>query len=191
MEGLQPVTTQEGLKVISMALFLHRPHTPISWRGPIKHGVLKQFLFEAHWGDLQYLIIDLPPGTGEEVLSITQMLRGGAGALVVSTLQALSVLEAKRFSLLCHRLKIKVMGRVDNMVMAHHGGIPDLDIPSFGQIPFDPRMAQGGPFLLHFPRTNTARRLKEVAQRCRKALDERGEEHLVLTAQILLQGERR
>ena len=83
-KGIIPVIVQPHLRVVSMAFLLSDKDTPVIWRGPIKMGAIRQFLSEVHWGDLDYLIIDLPPGTGDEPLSIAQLIPDSDGAIIVT-----------------------------------------------------------------------------------------------------------
>ena len=116
MEGIAPASPMKGLKVVSMALYLHNEATPIAWRGPIKQGVIKQFISEAHWGDLDFLIVDLPAGTGDEAMSAVHFLKGGTGVLLVTIPQALSVQEARRTATFFRQHHVPIIGLVENKV---------------------------------------------------------------------------
>src|SRR5512139_224733 len=85
VEGLAPITTPYGLKVMSIGFFLQSKDDAIIWRGPLKHNLIRQFLGDVEWGELDFLIVDLPPGTGDEALSVAHLIKGVAGALIVTT----------------------------------------------------------------------------------------------------------
>jgi len=185
MEGIEPVTVK-GLKVISVGLFLHRPHTPVSWRGPIKHGVLKQFLYETNWGELDYLVIDLPSGMGDEVMSMAQLLKGSAAALIVTTPTPVSLNEAKRLEAFFHHVHMRSIGAVINMARGE-GEIP-LPLNPLGVIPFDPLFMKceerGMPLVASFPQVEAARCLRALARRCQDALKELRGPQFTITATL-------
>lgn len=157
--GILPCTV-DGLKVVSMAFLLSDEDTPVIWRGPLKMGALRQFLGEVHWGDLDYLVIDLPPGTGDEPLSIAQMVRGSSGAIIVTTPQDVALLDARKAVRFAEALKMPVLGVVENMsgfVCPHCGERTDLfksgggeraagklGVPFLGRVPFDPVIVEAG-----------------------------------------------
>ena len=185
MEGIEPVTVK-GLKVISVGLFLHRPHTPVSWRGPIKHGVLKQFLYETNWGELDYLVIDLPAGVGDEVMSLTQLLKGSAAALIVTTPTSLSLTETKRLKAFFHHGHAKTIGVVLNMARGERN--VSLPFEPLGVIPFDPLFMEceekGTPLISSFPQVEAAHCLRNLAQRCQDALKELRGPQFTITATL-------
>jgi ATP-binding protein involved in chromosome partitioning len=191
--GIQPASPMKGLKVVSMALFLHNEETPITWRGPIKQGVLKQFISESHWGELDLLIVDLPAGTGDEAMCAVHFLSGGMGALLVTTPQSLSLQEARRTATFFRQHQIPIIGLVENMgdytcPHCEHVVTPlgnansnevarELGIPFAGTIALDPAMAtcadQGVPLVTTLPKSNAAATLREMAARCHALMDQR------------------
>lgn len=199
MNGIEPASPMKGLKVVSMALFLHNQDTPITWRGPIKQGVIKQFIADSHWGALDCLIVDLPAGTGDEAISAVHFLKGTVGALIVTTPQALSVREARRTAAFFRQLKVPIIGLVENMAdfTCPHCEKPmppfgeamgeqvakDLDIPFVGRIPVDPVVAmcsdKGEPFITSLPRSTTAGAVRDIGEQCRVLMEERGRLTLV------------
>jgi len=203
VEGIEPASPMEGLKVVSMALFLHNQETPIAWRGPIKQGVIKQFISDSHWGELDFLIVDLPAGTGDEAMSAVHFLKGVAGALIVTTPQALSLLEAQRTASFFRQLHVPAIGLIENMVdfTCPHCERPltpfgkgegervakDLEMPFLGRIPVDPEVSKcsdkGEPFITSFPRSKTASKLSEIGQRCKELIEEGV--RLTLVTQVL------
>jgi ATP-binding protein involved in chromosome partitioning len=203
VDGIEPASPMKGLKVVSMALFLHNQDTPITWRGPIKQGVIKQFVSDSHWGELDCLIVDLPAGTGDEAMSAVHFLKGAVGALIITTPQALSVREARRTATFFRQLKVPIIGLVENMAdfacphckkpltpFGDGGGAKladDLKIPFVGRIPVDPVVAacsdKGKPVIISLPESVIARALREIGQRCQVLMDERG--RLTLVTQIV------
>jgi ATP-binding protein involved in chromosome partitioning len=203
VDGIEPASPMKGLKVVSMALYLHNQDTPITWRGPIKQGVIKQFVSDSHWGELDCLIVDLPAGTGDEAMSAVRFLKGAIGALIITTPQALSVREAYRTVTFFRQLKVPIIGLVENMAdfscphceefltpFGEGGGeklAEDLSIPFVGRIPVDPLVAacgdKGEPVIATLPQSATAGALREIGQRCQILMDERG--RLTLVAQLV------
>ncbi len=152
--------TSNGLKVMSMGFLLADKDTPVIWRGPMKTGVIRQFLGEVLWGELDYLIVDLPPGTGDEPLSIAQLIPGGTGAVIVTTPQEVSLLDSRKSVNFARALNMPVIGVVENMsgfTCPHCGKRTDLfksgggekaagemGVPFLGRIPIDPSIVEKG-----------------------------------------------
>lgn len=165
--GLAPLEVMSGLKLVSMAALSGSEDSPTIWRGPMKSHVLKQFLAEIEWGRLDYLIIDSPPGTGDEPLSICQMLPDLAGGIIITTPQEIALLDARKCVAFLKQLHIPVLGLVENMssVECPHCGKPmdlfgagggakaseELGVELLGRIPFDSEMVKstdhGHPFI--------------------------------------------
>jgi len=114
-EKISPVVTEWGLKVISLAFFLRDQDDAVIWRGPMKTGVIKQLLREVAWGKLDYLLIDCPPGTGDEPLSIIQMVEGQKGAVVVTAPQEVSLAAVRKSVSFCRSMDLPILGIVENM----------------------------------------------------------------------------
>jgi ATP-binding protein involved in chromosome partitioning len=158
--GLVPLVSRENVKAMSMAFLLPDEDTPVVWRGPIKHTVFNQFLAEVDWGELDYLIVDLPPGTGDEPLSIAQLLGKPLWAVVVTTPQDVALLDSRKSIVFGRNLDMQVLGIVENMsgLTCPHCGeridlfktgggrrsSRDLMVPFLGAIPIDPQMVDGG-----------------------------------------------
>ena len=113
-DGLIPVD-MEGLKVMSIGFLLKSSDDAVAWRGPRKHAVIRQFLREVEWGDLDYLIIDSPPGTGDELMSVYQNAGILMGAIVVTTPQKIAAYDVRKSITFCKDLKIPILGLVENM----------------------------------------------------------------------------
>jgi ATP-binding protein involved in chromosome partitioning len=147
-----------GIKVISMGMLVPADQ-PIIWRGPMLHGAVQQFMRDVEWGELDYLVVDLPPGTGDVSLSMAQSVPV-AGAVVVTTPQGVSVSDVRKAVAMFRQLNIPVLGVVENMsffvcdhcqerteIFGHGGGVKmaeDMGIPMLGQIPIDTRVRSGG-----------------------------------------------
>jgi len=156
-----------NLEVMSMALFLENSDTPVIWRGPLKIKLIRQFLEDVNWGNLDYLIIDSPPGTGDEPLSVIQLIPGLTGAIIVTTPQEVAVLDARKSIEFVKQLKVPYIGLIENMsglVCPHCGGkidlfksgsgkkiASDLNIDFLGDIPLEPNIVvssdQGNAFI--------------------------------------------
>ncbi len=140
VQRLEPIDA-DGMKVLSIG-FLIRENQAVIWRGPMLHKLLTQFLQETDWGELDYLIIDLPPGTGDVSLTLSQLL-GLAGAVVVCTPQKVALLDAVKAISMFDQVKIPVLGIVENMSgdIFGRGGAQakaaELGLPFLGEIPID------------------------------------------------------
>src|SRR5712691_639561 len=172
-----------GLQVISMG-FLTGDDAPIIWRGPMLHGALQQFFREVHWTDLDYLIIDLPPGTGDVVLSLSQTVPV-AGAIIVTTPQLVALADSRRAVAMYKKLNIPPLGIVENMsyfvcpncnheadIFGHGGGeamASDLNVPFLGRIPIYQPIREGSdtgvPLLIGEPDAPAARAFTMAAER--------------------------
>ena len=155
--GIEPVEISPHLKVVSMAL-TGNGNKPFIWRGPMKSAVIRQFLSDVNWGEIDYLVVDTPPGTGDEALSVCQLIPNITGIVVVTTPQDVSVMDAKRTLEFADMLKLRVLGIIENMsgsVCPHCGGSIDLfkkgggeaaakeaGAAFLGRIPFDPRIVE-------------------------------------------------
>ena len=129
--GIHPFTVRDGLKVISIGLFLESRDDAVIWRGPLKMSAIRQFVEEVYWGDIDYLVVDSPPGTGDEPLSVVQLMPD-AWALVVTTPQELAAADVRKSVSFCRRTGMRLLGLVENMgVMPcpHCGG----EIRMFGK----------------------------------------------------------
>ena len=121
---LIPVEMHKGLKVISMA-FLMQENKATIWRGPMKHNIIRQFVDDVDWGKLDYLIVDFPPGTGDEAISVGHLLHNITGVIIVSTPQEVAILDAVRAIDFAESIKVPLLGLVENMVgeMFGRGGL--------------------------------------------------------------------
>nr|QNO54464.1 iron-sulfur cluster carrier protein [Methanosarcinales archaeon ANME-1 ERB7] len=111
---LIPIKFNDNLKVISIAFFFKKTNA-IIWRGPIKHNIIKQFLDDVVWGKLDYLVIDFPPGTGDEAISVSQLLNDITGTIIVSTPQEVALLDAIKTINFSKKVNLPVLGLIENM----------------------------------------------------------------------------
>lgn len=168
---IEPVEVTGMLSVVSMAFLLPETSAPVIWRGPMKTGAIRQFLEDVHWGDLDYLVVDLPPGTGDEALTIAQFAPNIAGAVIVTTPQEVAILDITKAVNFVRTIGLPVIGIIENMsgmVCPHCGEEIDLfgkgggeraakemGVPFLGAIPLDPAMRkaadEGRPFLIRSP----------------------------------------
>jgi len=175
--SLLPIEFAYGIKVMSMGFLLPDEKSAVIWRGPVKMGAIKQLLSEVAWGELDYLIIDFPPGTGDEALSAAQLLPESDGAVIVTTPQDLSLTDVRKSLDFCRQVKMKVLGVIENMsglVCPHCQGVIDVfkrgggetmaqeaGVPFLGRIPIDPLIVEasdkGTPFIYHHNTTEAAK----------------------------------
>lgn len=112
--GLLPLEVN-GVKLISIGLVMEDPDQAVIWRGPAKIGVLRQLIEDAEWGNLDYLILDFPPGSGDEVLSAAQLITGDRAAVIVTTPQEMSMADCRKCIDFCKKLEIGIAGIIENM----------------------------------------------------------------------------
>jgi len=174
--GIEPVKVSSGLKAVSLALLLEDKDRPIIWRGPLKMMTIKQFLSDVNWGELDFLIVDSPPGTGDEPLSACQLIPDIDGAIVVTTPQDVAVLDSRKSILFARELKVPLIGVIENMsaflcphckkeidLFGSGGGEKaalELKAPFLGRIPLEPEIVKlgdsGRPFVYFKKETQSA-----------------------------------
>jgi Mrp family chromosome partitioning ATPase/predicted Fe-Mo cluster-binding NifX family protein len=156
--SILPVNVSERLRVMSIAFLLRERSDAIIWRGPLKMGMIEEFLANVEWGQLDYLIIDSPPGTGDEPLSVCQLVPGLDGAIVVATPQDVAIADVEKSIVFCRQVRTRVIGVVENMsgfVCPHCGKevdifktggaeklARDMGVPFLGRIPMVPEIVQ-------------------------------------------------
>ncbi len=183
--SIEPVRVSNNLTAVSIALSGNNSDQPIIWRGPMKAGVIRQFLSEVNWGELDYLIIDAPPGTGDEPLTAIQSIPGLTGAVIVTTPQDVAILDSRKSVLFARQLNIAVIGIVENMsgyICPHCGkesepfkkgggekAAKDLNAPFLGRIPFEPEIVQcgdsGTPFSMYAKNSVSAKSFDEIVSK--------------------------
>jgi ATP-binding protein involved in chromosome partitioning len=182
-DELLPVET-EGLKVVSAGFFLRNLDDALIWRGPLKMAAIKQFLKDVAWGDLDFLIVDSPPGTGDEPLSVIQLIGRLDGAVIVTTPQRVAAADVRKSITFCRQLEVPILGVVENMngfacprcgditfVFGAGGGrrmASEMKVPFLGSIPIDPQIAEacdkGRAYVYHYSLSSTARIMAEIIQ---------------------------
>ncbi|HEY3422065.1 MAG TPA: Mrp/NBP35 family ATP-binding protein [Methanocellaceae archaeon] len=152
-EGIEPAVSRNGVKVVSSEMVLEKSDTPMLWRGPMRTTLVRQFVADVNWGTLDYLLVDLPPGTGDEPMSVMQMIPLD-GVIIVSTSSNLSVLDVSKIINMARNLEVPILGLIENM---SYLACPDCckkirlfgeskveklakkyGVPMLGEVPLDP-----------------------------------------------------
>ena len=189
--GIMPVKTALGLRLVSMDLLLPDDDTPVIWRGPLKSTAIRQFLGEVLWGELDYLFIDLPPGTGDEALTVARSIPNMTGVVIVTTPSDLSFIVVRRAVGFAKRLGLRILGIVENMsgficprcgykvdLFGSGGGrrmAEELGLNMLGEIPIDPELnlsvEMGKPIVIWKPDSPASNAFVEIAERLQKTLE--------------------
>jgi len=189
--GIAPVLALPKLKVMSMAFLLQDRDSPVIWRGPLKMAAIKQFIGDVNWGELDYLIIDLPPGTGDEPLSIAQLIPDSDGAIVVTTPQDVALLSVRKCINFVRKMNMPVLGIIENMsgfkcphcgknidIFKTGGGMKasmDFKVPFLGKIPLDPEIVNTGdsgePFIIKNAKSDAAKAFTEIVKNIEKIVN--------------------
>jgi Mrp family chromosome partitioning ATPase len=171
-----------GLKVMSIGFLLPSEAEAVIWRGPAKAGAIKQFIGEVEWGDLDYLIVDCPPGTGDEPLTVIQTLEKIDGAVVVTTPQDVALTDVRKSISFCGQLNLPILGVIENMsglVCPHCGDTIDVFkngggeamaremlVPFLGRVPMDPKVViagdDGKPYSYHHSGTEAGKAFGDI-----------------------------
>ena len=185
-DGIRPVAVYPNLQVASVAFLLESPDSAVIWRGPLKHAVIRQFLGDVTWGELDYLVVDLPPGTGDEALSVAQTIQAVSGAIIVTTPQDVALLDARKNVDFARKLHIPILGIVENMsgfICPHCGKRTDIfksgggeqaanamNEPFLGRIPLVADVVthcdNGRPYVEQFPQSEMAQAFSQMADAC-------------------------
>lgn len=191
---LVPVPLGDTLRVMSIGFLLRGTDEAVIWRGPLKMGVIKQFLRDVDWGELDYLVIDSPPGTGDEPLSVIQLIENLDGAVIVTTPQDISVIDVRRSIQFCRAVHTPMLGVIENMsgfVCPHCGKTTDIfksgggekmaqemGVPFLGRIPLDPKIVQacdqGTPYLSAFMQSESAKAFSNVLEKLIASVEGQG-----------------
>lgn len=181
---LLPVKVADNLKLVSMALLLESPGSAVIWRGPMKMKIIQQFLGDVEWGKLDWLICDSPPGTGDEPLSVAQLIPA-TSALIVTTPQDVSLLDSRKAVSFAQKLNLNILGIIENMsgFLCPHCGkridlfkkgggekiAQELKIPFLGRIPIDPQIVESGdngqPLMLNRNDSEAARAFEDIVEK--------------------------
>jgi Mrp family chromosome partitioning ATPase len=159
-DELQPIRVNDHLSVMSIGFLVTSPNDAVIWRGPMKYTLIRQFLKDVDWGRLDYLVVDSPPGTGDEPLAVAQLVGKPASAVLVTTPQDLAVSDVRRSVGFCRAVDVPVLGIVENMsgfacpACGHHVDIfksgggealaSEMNVPFLGKVPLDPAIVSNG-----------------------------------------------
>ena len=159
-QAILPVEVRERLTLMSIGFLIGNTTDAIIWRGPMKYKVIQQFLCDVAWGDLDYLVVDCPPGTGDEPLSVAQLIGRPAAAVVVTTPQELAIADVRRCITFCQQAELPIAGVLENMsgyacpqcgvhsdLFGAGGGerlSVEMSVPFLGRIPIDPQIVGCG-----------------------------------------------
>jgi ATP-binding protein involved in chromosome partitioning len=190
--GIGPADGPMGIKVVSMDFLLPGDESPVIWRGPLKMGAIRQFLGEVNWGPLDYLLMDLPPGTGDESLSILQLLPDIDGVVIVTIPSEVSQAVVKKSVTFARQMKAPILGIVENMaglicphcgekieLFSKGGGAKvsdEMGVDLLGSIPIDPKISadsdMGTPFVISYPDSPAAKVFSEIVAEIEKKVGE-------------------
>lgn len=179
---INPIQVKENLSAVSMASLIASPDTPLVWRGPLKGIAIKQFLAEVKWGKLDFLIIDSPPGTGDEPLSVCQLIPELDGGVIVTTPQEIALSDSRKCIHFLRDIHIPILGIIENMsgfrcphcgkkidLFMTGGGekaARDFQVPFLGAIPIDVQMVQsadqGQPFICYHKESETGQAFEKI-----------------------------
>ncbi len=188
--GIFPVRGPLGVKIVSMDYLLPENETPVIWRGPMKARAIMEFLSEIVWGELEYLLIDLPPGTGDEALTIAQSVPRVDGVIIVTLPSDLSQLIVRKAVSFCRKLELPIIGVVENMswlvcpncgakidVFTQGGGekiAKEMNVRLLGRIPLDPDLCRasdtGEPYVLAYQENPAAQEFLRIVDEIEKIL---------------------
>ncbi|MFC1489603.1 iron-sulfur cluster carrier protein MrpORP [Candidatus Latescibacterota bacterium] len=184
-EEIVPVVFSENLSLISVGFLIKDKNEAVIWRGPMKHNIIKQFISDVQWGDLDYLIVDCPPGTGDEPLGVAQLVGKRAEALIVTTPQRVSIDDVRKSITFCRKLDMNILGIIENMsgfVCPHcdntvnifdaGGGEKlgiELNVPFLGHVPIDTNIMKacdiGEPFVSANKDSETSKKFKQIVEK--------------------------
>jgi len=189
--SIEPLEAEAGIKVVSMANLLPDPDTAVIWRGPAKIAAIRQFLSDVEWGDLDFLVIDSPPGTGDEPLTVAQSVPGLDGAVIVTTPQNVALLDFRKSVNFARQVKLPIIGVIENMSgmkCPHCGGwiepfksgggkraAGEMDVAFLGSIPMDPAVVEASDSgrLLADRKSDTALAFDNIMKNILKAMKEK------------------
>jgi ATP-binding protein involved in chromosome partitioning len=189
--GIGPALGPMGIKTVSMDFLLPNDDSPVIWRGPLKMSAIRQFLSEVSWGKLDYLLVDLPPGTGDESLSILQLMPEVDGVIIVTIPSEVSQAIVKKAVTFARQLNVPILGIVENMsgmtcphcgevieVFSKGGGAKvsdEMNVYLLGSIPLDPSIAadsdKGNPFVISHPDSSAAMAFYQIVSKIEKKVE--------------------
>ena len=183
--GLAPIVYTDNLRVMSVGFVLRAQDDAVIWRAPLKHKLIRDFLSDVQWRNLDYLIVDLPPGTGDEPLSISQLIPDSDGAIIVTTPQDVALVSVRKSINFVKKMKYPIIGIIENMsgftcphcnksinIFKTGGGLKassDFKVPFLGKVPLDPSIVKTGDsgesYLLKNNGTDTGKAFKEIVRK--------------------------
>jgi len=189
--GILPATGPEDIRVVSMDFLLPSDDAPVIWRGPIKMGAIRQFLEEVAWGNMDYLLVDLPPGTGDESLSILQLLPEMDGVVIVTIPSEVSQAVVKKAVTFARKMNVPILGIVENMsgmVCPHCGEVvevfskgggarvsDEMGVELLGSIPLDPQVAadsdEGVSFIVEHPDSPASEEFMKIIRKIEEKVE--------------------
>jgi ATP-binding protein involved in chromosome partitioning len=191
--GFTPVLYSPNLKVMSMGFLLEDKDAPVIWRGPLKMTVIKQLIGDFDWGDLDYLIVDIPPGTGDEPLSIAQLIPNCDGAIIVTTPQDVALVSVRKSINFVKKMNMPVIGIIENMsgfkcphcnksvdIFKTGGGLKaskDFNVSFLGKVPLDSQIAETGdsgvPFVIKNNNSETSKAFLEIVENIERIVNKK------------------
>jgi len=191
--GFTPVYYSPNLKIMSMGFLLQDRDSPVIWRGPLKMSAIKQLLGDFDWGTLDYLVVDIPPGTGDEPLSIAQLIPSCDGAIVVTTPQDVALVSVRKSINFVKKMNISVIGIIENMsgfkcphcgksvdIFKTGGGLKaskDFNVPFLGKVPLDAQIVETGdsgePFVVKNDGSDAAKAFVKIVENIEKIVNKK------------------
>jgi Mrp family chromosome partitioning ATPase len=192
--GFVPVLYSPNLKVMSMGFLLQNKDSPVIWRGPLKMAAIKQLIGDFNWGNLDYLIVDIPPGTGDEPLSIAQLIPNCDGAIIVTTPQDVALVSVRKSINFVKKMNIPIIGIIENMsgfkcphcgksvdIFKTGGGLKaskDFCVPFLGKVPLDTQIVKTGdsgePFVIKNNGSDTVKSFLEIIDNIENIINKGG-----------------
>jgi Mrp family chromosome partitioning ATPase/predicted Fe-Mo cluster-binding NifX family protein len=184
-EEIVPLEVFGNVKVVSMGLLLDGNERAVIWRGPIKANLIREFVQHVAWGDLDALVVDCPPGTGDEPLTVAQILNANSSAIIVTTPQQIATIDVEKCITFCRQLNLPMAGIVENMsgfVCPHCGNEVNIfssgggerlsaayGVPFLGRIPLDPDIVKSGdeeqPYMYFYSKSKAAEKFDEIVEK--------------------------
>ena len=181
---IEPIPWSRNLWVMSLGFLMPNPDEAVIWRGPVKMGLIRQFLQNVAWGNLDFLVVDCPPGTGDEPLTVMQLLGKEARAVIVTTPQQVAIDDVRRSITFCKRTGNPILGVVENMsgfvcpdcgkrheIFKSGAGermAVDMGVPFLGRIPVDPELARAGDegfaYVKVYPESETSKAMQDIVR---------------------------
>jgi len=192
-DKLIPVSVPPSLSVMSMGFLLPERDSAVIWRGPMKASAIRQFIEDVNWGDLDYLIVDMPPGTGDEALSIVQLMPKADGAVIVTTPQDVALLDGRKSVNFAKQTKLPILGIVENMsgfvcphcneiteIFGSGGGertAENLNIQFLGRVPLEPGVVRSGdsgmPVVISEPESKSAAAFNSIVEKLIRTVEKK------------------